>query len=200
MSVRAVLAVWSLALVVAGGAVALILSSDRPWPAAGIVLAVVIGLAFVGSGLLARVRRPENRTGVLLMLVGFSWFGVALGSSDQSLVWTLGYAEGALVAAFFVHLVLAFPSGRLETKARRLVAASTYVFALVLQPALMLFDDLHDLKCDDCPANAFLIDRDETLAYMISHRSVHGPAVVPRRADADAAGTHGRRAAHDRAC
>ena len=167
MSVRAVLAVWSLALVVAGGAVALILSDDRPWPAAGVVLATLIGLAFVGSGLLARVRRPENRTGVLLMLVGFSWFGVSLGASDQSLVWTLGYAEGALGAAFFVHLVLAFPSGRLESKAERRVVACTYVFALVLQPALMLFDDLHDLKCDDCPANAFLIDRNETLAYVI---------------------------------
>ena len=123
MSVRAVLAVWSLALIAAGGGVALILSSDRPWPAASIVLAVVIGLAFVGSGLLARVRRPENRTGVLLMLVGFSWFGVALGSSDRSLVWTLGYAEGAVIVAFFVHLVLAFPSGRLETKAERRVVA-----------------------------------------------------------------------------
>ena len=48
---------------------------------------VVIGLAFVGSGLLARARRPGNRTGLLLMLVGLSWFGVALGSSDRSLVW-----------------------------------------------------------------------------------------------------------------
>ena len=83
MSVRAVLAVWSLALIAAGGGVALILSSDRPWPAASIALVVVIGLAFVGSGLLARARRPGNRTGVLLMLVGFSWFGVALGSSDR---------------------------------------------------------------------------------------------------------------------
>ncbi len=83
MSVRAVLAVWSLALLAAGGGVALILASDRTWPAASIVLSAVIGLAFVGSGLLARVRRPENRTGVLLMLVGFSWFGGALGSSDR---------------------------------------------------------------------------------------------------------------------
>jgi len=124
MSVRAVLAVWSLALLAAGGGVALILASERSWPGASIALATVIGLTFVGSGLLARVRRPENRTGVLLMLVGFSWFGGALGASDQSLLFTLGYAGGALVAAFFVHLVLAFPSGRLETKAERRVAGA----------------------------------------------------------------------------
>ena len=167
MSVRAVLAVWSLALITAGGAVALILSSDRPWPSTAIVLVVVLGLAFVGSGLLARARRPGNRTGVLLMLVGFSWFGVALGASDRSLVWTLGYAEGAVIVAFFVHLVLAFPSGRLETKAERRVVATGYAFALVLQPAWMLFDDLHDLRCDDCPANAFLLVHDETLSVVL---------------------------------
>jgi signal transduction histidine kinase len=167
MSVRAVLAVWSLALLAAGGGVALILTSDRSWPVPSIVLAAVIGLAFVGSGLLARARRPDNRTGLLLMLVGFSWFGGALGSSDESLLFTLGYANGALIAAFFVHLVLAFPSGRLETKAERRAAAVMYAVALVLQPAWMLFDDLHGLKCDDCPANAFLIDHDDTLAYVL---------------------------------
>src|SRR3954462_11250699 len=105
MSIRAVLAVWSIALVAAGGGVAFILASDRSWPATSIALSAVIGLTFVGSGLLARVRRPENRTGVLLMLVGFSWFGGALGASDQSLPFTLGYANGVLIAAFFVHLV-----------------------------------------------------------------------------------------------
>ena len=31
----------------------------------------------------------------------------------------------------------------------------------------MLFDDLHDLKCDDCPANAFLIVHDDPLAYAL---------------------------------
>src|SRR3954467_15628871 len=119
MSIRAVLAVWSIALVAAGGGVAFILASDRSWPATSIALSAAIGLTFVGSGVLARVRRPENRTGVLLMLVGFSWFGGALGASDQSLPFTLGYVNGVLIAAFFVHLVLAFPSGRLETKAER---------------------------------------------------------------------------------
>jgi signal transduction histidine kinase len=167
MTVRAVLAVWSLALLAAVGGVALILASDRPLPTASIALTVIIGLAFVGSGLLARVRRPDNRTGVLLMLVGFGWFGGAFTASDQSLLFTFGYVDGALIAAFFVHLVLAFPSGRLETKVERRVAALMYAVALVLQPAWMLFDDLHGLKCDDCPANAFLIDHNETLAYLL---------------------------------
>jgi signal transduction histidine kinase len=164
MSVRAVVAVWSLALVAAGGVVALILASDRPRPAASIPLAVAIGLAFVGSGLVARARRPENRTGLLMILVGFSWFAGSLSASDQSLVFTLGYAGGALTGALFIHLILAFPSGRLETRADRRAAAGLYLLALVLQPAIMLFDDLRDVVCDGCPENAFLVARNEALA------------------------------------
>src|SRR3954452_4892950 len=99
MSVRAVLAVWSLALIAAGGAVALILASDDGRLVASSVLVAVIGLAFVGSGLLARARRPENRTGVLMRLVGFSWFFGALGTSDRPLPFALGYVSGALTAA-----------------------------------------------------------------------------------------------------
>lgn len=167
MSVRAVLAVWSVALVAAAGGVALILASDRPRPVASIPLEVLVGLVFVGSGLLARVRRPENRTGVLMILVGFAWFGGALTAADQSLPFTVGYVDGALIGAFFVHLVLAFPSGRLETKTERRVVAGMYVFAFVLQPALLLFDDLHGLKCDACPENAFLVYRNDTLAVVL---------------------------------
>jgi signal transduction histidine kinase len=164
MSVRAVVAVWSLALLAAGGGVALILASDRPRPVASIPLAVLIGLAFVASGLVARVRRPDNRTGLLMILVGFIWFGGSLSASDQSLLYTLGYAGGALTGALLIHLILAFPSGRLETKADRRAAAGLYVLAFVLQPAVMLFDDLRDVVCDGCPENAFLVTRNEALA------------------------------------
>jgi N-terminal 7TM region of histidine kinase len=164
MSVRAVLAVWSLALLAAGGAVALILASDRPRPVASIPLAVLIGLAFVASGLVARVRRPENRTGLLMILVGFLWFGGSLSASDSSLLFTLGYAGGALTGALLLHLILAFPSGRLETTADRRAAAGLYIVAFVLQPAFMLFDDLREVVCDGCPENAFLVSRNEALA------------------------------------
>jgi signal transduction histidine kinase len=167
MSIRAVLAVWSLALLAAAGSVALFVTSDRERPAVAVVVVALIGLAFVGSGLLARVRRPENRTGLLMIAVGFCWFLSTLDAANASLPFTIGYASGLLTVALFVHLVLAFPSGRLDTKAERRVAAVMYVVALVGQPALMLFDDLHDPGCADCPANAFLIRNDETLVLAV---------------------------------
>ena len=166
MRPRLVLGVWCLALLAAAGGVVLILAGDRSRPGVGIALQVLVGLTFIGSGLLALVRRPDNRTGWLMVLVGFSWFGGALLASDDSLLYTLGYANGGLIGAFFVHLVLAFPSGRLETRAERRLAVCMYLVALVLQPVWMLFDDLHGLKCDACPDNAFLVDRDQTLAWL----------------------------------
>jgi len=42
---------------------------------------------------------------------GFSWFTGSLNASDQSLLFTLGYACGALTGALLLHLILAFPSG-----------------------------------------------------------------------------------------
>ena len=72
-----------------------------------------MGLAFVASGLVGRVRRPENRTGLLMIFVGLTWFGGALQASNASLPYTIGYAGGTLIAAILIHLVLAFPSGRL---------------------------------------------------------------------------------------
>jgi hypothetical protein len=125
---------------------------------------VLVGLAFVASGLVARARRPENRTGLLMILVGLSWFGGALQASDASLPWTVGYANGTLIGALLIHLVLAFPSGRLVTRGERRVTVAMYAVALVLQPVWMLFDDLHGLKCDGCPRNALLIEHVEPLA------------------------------------
>ena len=164
MSVRAVVAVWSLALLAAAGSVALILSSDRPWSASTIALEVLVGLTFVASGLVGRLRRPENRTGVLMILVGLSWFCGALQASDASLPYTVGYAAGSVIAALLIHLVLAFPSGRLVRRSERRVTVAIYAVALVLQPVWMLFDDLHGLKCEGCPRNALLLEHVEPLA------------------------------------
>ena len=45
--------------------------TDKRWT---LVLAIAAGVAFVVSGLVAIVRRPDNRTGVYLAAVGYLWF------------------------------------------------------------------------------------------------------------------------------
>jgi hypothetical protein len=64
------------AALVAGVAVAVpVFTSERTDdPARTGVLTLVIGWSFIGAGLVAARRRPENRTGAAMMAVGFLWF------------------------------------------------------------------------------------------------------------------------------
>src|SRR5687768_9123333 len=107
------LAVAGLALGLA--ALALVTTSDRenestPW----IVLALTLGWGFAGAGIFAWSRRPENRVGPLMALVGFTWFLGALTSADTAWAFTLGLLVGALWLGALVHMLVAFPSGRVQ--------------------------------------------------------------------------------------
>jgi hypothetical protein len=77
---------------------------------------LVVGWSFIGTGLFAWWRRPGNRTGALMVAVGFAWFATGVSASNQDLVFTAGIAFDALLFALGGHLVLAFPSGHLQTK------------------------------------------------------------------------------------
>jgi signal transduction histidine kinase len=179
LTLRSAIAISTVTLLFTAGGIALALTSDHEEsPVETIALSVVIGFAFVGSGLIAWARRAENRTGLLMVLVGLSWYGGALNESNQSLPFTLGYAESPLVVALFIHLVLAFPPGRLETRGSRAVVIGMYALALVAQPVFMLFDDLRGTVCDGCPANAFLVDRNETVAAAIEVPGLTAFAIV----------------------
>ena len=77
---------------------------------------LIVGLLFVGCGLVAWTRRPQSWTGVLLMLAGFAWFlGTFAGSGDST------YAGfGALFLTLhrgpLVHALLSYPSGRVKRR------------------------------------------------------------------------------------
>jgi PAS domain-containing protein len=164
---RSVLVVWTLAMVVAALAVALVATSDHT---SGIVttiaLAVPTGLAFVASGLVARARRPGNRTGSLLVVVGFAWFLGALPSSNEPLLFTAGILVGSVFVAWLVHLLLAFPSGRLEQRSDLVIAAAVYVLVILVQPFIYLFDARTDQLCDGpCPENLINIADKPGLAH-----------------------------------
>ena len=111
----------TLALVAFGGlalaafGTALVLASDHVENlAAFLSLALTVGLSFLVSGVIALWRRPDNRTGFLLVLVAYFWFLGALAESDNDWIFTLGLLVSSLVLGAFVHLMLAYPTGRLQ--------------------------------------------------------------------------------------
>ncbi len=68
---RVWLTVGPLALAAGGGALALVLTSGHEENEIRTsILGLLVGWSFVIAGLIARTRRPENRTGALLLVVG----------------------------------------------------------------------------------------------------------------------------------
>ena len=109
---------WAIAvagLAAAGCTVLVALTSDHirePGVHAG--LQVWGMLAFILAGLVAWWRRPESRFGLLMVLAGAVWFLSSLSSANLAVPYTIGLAFDLLPAVVFLHVYLAFPSGRLE--------------------------------------------------------------------------------------
>jgi signal transduction histidine kinase len=164
-------ALWALAAVgfAFGLAVlALILTSDMADPpAAWAAAALVVGWSYIGVGLFAWGRRPDNRVGMLMAGTGFAWLVAGAGFSDLPLVFTLGNVLGSVFFAVAVHLLLAFPSGRLQSRAERWIVGSTYFLTTVAVFPLWFFADPQSLDCSDCPDNVLLVHDNETLVNVI---------------------------------
>jgi signal transduction histidine kinase len=161
-------ALWALAAVgfAFGLAVlALILTSNSAPdpPGAWAAAALVVGWSFIGVGLFAWGRRPDNRVGMLMVATGFAWLVAGSGFSDLPLVFTLGNLFGTVFFAVAIHLLLAFPTGRLQSRAERWIIGAAYVLTTVCALPLWLFADPRTLDCDDCPENVLLVHDSETL-------------------------------------
>jgi signal transduction histidine kinase len=165
MSAARVATVAVAAFAAGAAVIALEIASDhRDAKAVWAVFGPVVGWSFVGTGLYAARRRPESRTGVLMILLGFAWFLFTLDAANSPLVYTFALVAGGLWGALFLHLGLSFPTGRLRSRLdRALVLAGYVVFPFASVPAL-LFADPEQLGCSDCPTNLLLIRSDDGLA------------------------------------
>jgi signal transduction histidine kinase len=150
------------------GVAATALASDHQEPkAVWAIFGPAVGWSFIGTGLYAWRRRPESRTGALMILLGFGWFLYTLDAANSPFVYTLALVTGPLWGGVFLHLGLGFPSGRLRSRLDRgLVIAGYLIFPLAFAPAL-LFAGPHELGCDDCPENLLLIRPDSDLASLL---------------------------------
>jgi signal transduction histidine kinase len=179
---RTLLVVAALAALAAAGASALALTSDHTdGIAATIALAVPTGLAFVGSGLVATRRRPENRTGLLLILVGFTWFLAALPTANNDVLFTVGLVVSNVFVGFITHLFLAFPGGELRKRIDRILTTSMY--ALVAFGPLLVFTfdqgEIANEFCDGpCPDNLLATGDSQSVANAVGAVVSFGAGLV----------------------
>ena len=129
---------WALAfagVLAAVGAVGLALTSDDPGQEPGLhaVLLVWATLPYILAGAIAWWRRPDSRLGPLMIAAGFLGLVPTLAWANAAVPITIGEAFDGLPPVLFLHVFLAFPSGRLEGRLERAVVTAGYVAALGLQ-------------------------------------------------------------------
>ena len=108
---------------------------------------VAIGLTAVTAGLIAWGRAPSRRIGMLMTAYGLAVFVRPWQYSHDSLVFTVGFLLSELSAALFVHVTLAYPSGRVTDRLERAFVATAYTVALFFPLAtLLVYDGLARLN------------------------------------------------------
>ena len=134
---------------------------------AAVPLGLLLGWSFIGTGLYAWDRRPQNGTGAIMVGVGFAWFLGTLVTANSALVFTIGLTVNNLFFAVLLHLLLAFPSGRLETRNHKRLAAASYFVAVPLGLPFLLFADMTDDELCGCPDNLLMVQDSVTTAQIL---------------------------------
>jgi signal transduction histidine kinase len=118
----------------ASTSVALVLTSDHvSEPGVRAALTVWVILPYIFAGVAAWWRRPESRFGPLLVAAGFAFFVSSLSTANGDVAYTIGISFDLLPAVLFLHVFLAFPTGRLESLFERGLVGVGYFVAFGLQ-------------------------------------------------------------------
>lgn len=139
-------ALW--AILLAGGAVAAVVvllalaDPDLDRPALRAAVGTWAFLTYVVAGTVAWWRRPANAFGPLMIAAGFALAAPSLQWSTVPALYTAGALFALAPAALFLHVFLAFPSGRLARFPERVLVVVAYVAALGLQAGVLVFGAL----------------------------------------------------------
>jgi signal transduction histidine kinase len=123
-----------------------------------LTLDIAVGWTYLACGLVAIARRPQNRIGLLMVAVGFSWFISNFSNTGSPLLVSLGIGFQSLSDAFLAHLVLAYPDGRLTRRSERVVVVSIYAWVIAQAFAFALtFDPQRIYACPSCLSGALAL-------------------------------------------
>ncbi|SDD29725.1 Histidine kinase [Geodermatophilus telluris] len=103
-----------------------------------LVLDLAVGWSFVGTGLLAWSRHPDNRTGALMVVLGFAALGRYAVAVASDVGFAVGVLLGSLYLSVFVHLLVTFPTGRATTWPQRVTVTVGYLLSTPLDGFFLL--------------------------------------------------------------
>jgi signal transduction histidine kinase len=91
-----------------------------------------ITLNYIVAGLIAWWRRPDSRFGLLMVAAGFVNFLATLDWASAAVPYTIGVVLDLLAPVLFLHVFLAYPSGRLVGRTERTIVIGAYAAAIGL--------------------------------------------------------------------
>lgn len=129
------------------------------------------GLVFVAAGLVAWTRRPENRTGKLMVVCGYA-FLFASWAGPGDVFWTLSYlcAQGVWPVALS-YLTVSYPHGVATSLMGRRLVLFIVVINIFYALGLMLFIDPRLDGCSTCSLheNIFLVQSNYSFVRSARH-------------------------------
>jgi PAS domain S-box-containing protein len=153
-----------LALAVSGGALGLvsarliITNAGVSWAPAAVFAALSCGWGYIACGLLVDRGRGMSRVGLLMVAQGFAWLVYWLKASPWAPASSVGLLVGqAIPVALFLHLLLAYPDGRVRSRAARVVVIAAYAITVGGNALLALIGSSADESCAACAPNALRI-------------------------------------------
>jgi signal transduction histidine kinase len=158
------------------------LNDELYQPALRVLLVWWITLPYIFAGMVAWRRRPDSAFGPLMILAGFITQLSMLQWTSLPLPNTIGQLCDLLVAAVWLHIFLAYPTGRLAGGAERVVVVVGYVAALGLQVVILAlggFDDNHLLSVVKRPHAAEAVENVQLL--VLSALALIGVGLLWRR-------------------
>jgi DNA-binding CsgD family transcriptional regulator len=90
---------------------------------------LAVGGSFLAAGAVAWRRRPENRTGLLMVLSAIAWFCRDFARWDAVVPSHLGELSLNVFLALIVHQVVVFPYGVARTRLERSLIGAAYALA-----------------------------------------------------------------------
>jgi signal transduction histidine kinase len=139
-SVRAAVVVLSLAFLLFAVVEAIVLVDNPISPRWALLLFPEVAMAYVLAGAVMWIRRPHNRMGAVAMSGGFAFLSAGIVNAiDVPALIAIGHILTTTPFLACVYVLMAFPSGRIDGRADRVILASAAFVVLILQIPLYTF-------------------------------------------------------------
>lgn len=118
--------------------IAVVIAATPGIDAAELWATVLVAAVFIGAGLVAWSRRPHNRCGLLMIGSGLAFAVAGLQGVSIPALDTIGLLAETVPLAMTLHVLMAYPSGRLASRSSLIVVVAGYVVAVLPQLPLRI--------------------------------------------------------------